>query len=115
MSQMMNARPGAEPEAGVKQVGETTLSLPLGWHLQTEWEAEHAYAEGYAAGFAAAEKALADEITRAVGVKPYDRRDVIRWLIRTTGQARRPEPYSSPANGTDLGVAEREMFGRLAA
>lgn len=100
--------------AGIQQAGETSkLSLPLAWHEQTEWEAGHAWAEGYAAGYAAAERAIADEITQAVGVKPYDRRDVIRWLIRTIGQPR--EPYSTPANGTTMTVAERDVLGRWAA
>lgn len=28
---------------------------------------------------------------------------------------RRPEPYSSPTNGTTLGVAERDVLGRWTA
>ncbi|MBQ0902677.1 hypothetical protein [Micromonospora sp. U21] len=104
-------------EAALQQVGETTLSLPPALHEQAEWEAAHQYAEGWAAGYAAAERAIAEEITRAIGIKPYDRRDVIRWLIRTIGQpaTRRPEPYSTPANGTELGVAARDVLGRWAA
>ncbi|WP_446218802.1 hypothetical protein [Micromonospora sp. IBHARD004] len=117
MTTMENARPGAGSGTGVKQVGETgshPTRLPPAWHEQAEWEGRHQYAEGYADGYAAAERAIAEEITRAIGVKPYDRRDVIRWLIRTIGQAR-PEPYSSPENGTTLGVAERDVIGRWAA
>ncbi|MFG3300992.1 hypothetical protein [Micromonospora chersina] len=102
--------------AAAEQVGETSshaTHLPAAWHEQAEWEGSWHYAEGYAAGWAAAEQAIADEITRAIGVKPYDRRDVIRELIGGIGQVR--EPYSSTANGTTLGVAERDAIGRRAA
>lgn len=105
------ARPGAG--AGIQQVGETKLSVPLTWHEQCEWENAASYAQGHADGYAAAERAIAEEITQAIGVTPYDRRDVIRWLVRTIGQPR--EPYSTPANGTTLTVAERDVLGRWAA
>ncbi|MFF4810563.1 hypothetical protein ACFY03_20350 [Micromonospora chersina] len=69
------------------KVGETSLSLPVAWHEQCEWEAEYAYHEGYAAGWAAAEQHVADEICTALGRPPVDAEAVIRWLIRTTGDA----------------------------
>ncbi|MDZ5441757.1 hypothetical protein U2F26_03295 [Micromonospora sp. 4G57] len=116
MPQTKNAPAGVASGEGIKQVGETSSSVPPAWHEQCEWENAASYALGYADGYAAAERAIADEISRAIGVKPYDRRDVIRWLIRTVGQPapRRPEPYSSPENGTTLGVAERDVIGRAA-
>lgn len=70
------------------KVGETKLSLPAAWHEQTEWEAEFAYHQGYAAGWTAAEQHLADEICAALGRPPADAKAVIRWLIRTTGTTR---------------------------
>ncbi|MEV4215167.1 hypothetical protein [Micromonospora sp. NPDC049662] len=88
MSITQNARPAVNGTGG-EQVGETSRQptrMPAGWHEQADWEAEHAYAEGYAAGWAAAERAIADEITEAVGVQPYKRGDVIRGLIRSIGQ-----------------------------
>jgi hypothetical protein len=86
--------------------------LPDAWHEQAEFENAVSYDAGYRDGFAAAEQAIGEEIARAVGVPVADRRDVIRWLIRTTGQ---PEPYSTPENGTTLGVVERDVLGRWAA
>lgn len=113
MATNTNGRPGGSG-AAVEQVGETSLTLPPALHEQVEWEGQWQYAQGYADGYAAAERAIAEEITRAVGVRPYDRRDVLRWLIRNIGDARRPEPYSSPENGTDLGLVERDVLGRAA-
>lgn len=101
------------------KVDETKLSLPVAWHEQAEWEAEFAYHQGYADGWAAAEQHIAAEICEALGRPPADAKAVIRWLIRTTGTTttryRRPEQYSSPANGTTLGIVERDVLGRWAA
>lgn len=101
---------GASQRAG-QTSGTSVPRLPDAWHQQTEWEVAASYADGFRDGYAAAEKAIAEEIRRAVGVKAYDRRDVIRWLIRVIDQPR--EPYSSSANGTTLTVAERQSFGEL--
>ncbi|MEU7807891.1 hypothetical protein AB0B18_15705 [Micromonospora chalcea] len=116
MSAMENARPAANG-TGAEQVEQTTSSVPRAWHEQTEWEVAASYADGYADGWEAAERAIAREISEAVGVRAYDRREVIRWLIGTIGQPapRRPEPYSSPENGTTLTVQERDVLGRWAA
>ncbi|WP_446218282.1 hypothetical protein [Micromonospora sp. IBHARD004] len=78
--------------AAAEQVGETgshPTRLPPAWHEQTEWEGRHQYAEGYADGYAAAEQAIANEITTALGVEPMDRHKVIRWLIAGVGVARK--------------------------
>ncbi|SIN26315.1 hypothetical protein [Micromonospora cremea] len=89
------------------------VNAPLAWHLQTEWEVEASYAQGYADGHAAAERAIAEEIIRAVGVKPYDRRDVIRWLVRTIDRPREAVQLAGQRYRPDLGVVERQMFGEL--
>lgn len=120
MTQMRQAPGAGQASGGSSEVMSATSSdatrFPLAWHDQADWEGQHQYGEGYrdgyAAGWAAAEQAIADEITRAVGVQPYGRRDVIRGLI--AGIGRIPEPYSSRANGTGLGVAERDAIGRAA-
>ncbi|MEV5689917.1 hypothetical protein [Micromonospora globbae] len=88
MTTQANARPGANG-TGIKQVGETTLSVPPGWHEQAEHEGRWWYAEGYRDGYAAAERAIADEIRAAVGIEPMDPHKVIRWLIAGVGVARK--------------------------
>ena len=80
------------PRQGRPDIAHLPLRLPESWHRQTEWEADAAYAQGYAAGYAAAERDLADEIARAYGVKPYSAKAVIRWLIRSFDLAER-EPF----------------------
>ena len=75
--------------AGIQQVGETTPSVPRGWHEQAEWEGEWQYAAGWAAGYAAGWQAVADEVARATGVKPYTAKAVIAWLCRSIDQERR--------------------------
>lgn len=92
------------------------LSIPPALHEQVEWEGQWQYAAGWADGYAAGWQAVADEVARAVGVRPYTAKAVIQWLCRSIDlDQRKPEPYSSSANGTELGVAERELFGRLSA
>jgi hypothetical protein len=95
------------------RTGTPQTHLPLSVHEQAEYENAVSYAQGYRDGFAAAEQAIAAEIAAAVGVKPYSARSVIRWLVAGVGRV--PEPYSSPENGTTLGVAERDVLGRWAA
>lgn len=104
MDQTEDGRPGAGG-AGTpaQQAGETcsqSTQRPdslAGWHAQCEWEGAHQYAEGWAAGYAAGWQAVADEVARATGVRPYSAKAVIAWLCRST----------------DLGVAERELFSQL--
>ncbi len=67
-------------------IGDLLPHLPASWHEQTEFEGRWHYAEGFAAGYAAAEQAIADEIIKATGVQPYDRGAVIRELIRGVGR-----------------------------
>lgn len=62
-----------------------TTHLPLSVHEQVEWENAVSYEQGYRDGYAAAEQAIADEITAAIGVPPVDRSRVIRWLIAGVG------------------------------
>lgn len=69
------------------------LTMPTAWHEQVEHENAVSYHQGYQDGYAAAEQAIAEEITRAVGVPALDFRAVIRWLVRTTGDARPSTPY----------------------
>ncbi len=96
MTTEANARPRGDGRGtGGEQVGQTSshaTQLPPGWHEQAEWEGQVQYAEGYTAGYAAAEQAIADEITRALGVKPLEPRKVIRWLVAGVGIARKEMP-----------------------
>ncbi|MFI7607662.1 hypothetical protein ACIBTV_21320 [Micromonospora sp. NPDC049366] len=94
MTQTQN-RPGPAKSEAAEQVGETgshSTRLPAAWHEQAEWEGRHQYAEGYADGYAAAEQAIANEITEALGVKPLEPRKVIRWLVAGVGIARKETP-----------------------
>ena len=88
MSTKTNGRPEANGTAG-EQVGKSNTRLPRTWHEQADWENSVSYAEGYAAGYAAAEKAIADEITTALGTRPMEPKQVIRWLIAGVGIASR--------------------------
>jgi hypothetical protein len=78
--------------AAVEQVGETTSSVPRAWHEQADWEGRWQYAAGHADGYGAAEQAIANEITQALGVQPMEARTVIRWLIAGVGIARKETP-----------------------
>ncbi|MEV0431251.1 hypothetical protein [Micromonospora sp. NPDC050495] len=125
----MQPTENGRPEAGAigapaQQAGETcsqstrASDIPAAWHEQADWENAHQYAEGWAAGYAAGWQAVADEVVRATGVRPYTAKAVIQWLCRSIDldkRQRTPEAYASSENGMDLGMAEREMFGRLAA
>ncbi|MFI7429807.1 hypothetical protein ACIBPB_22675 [Micromonospora sp. NPDC049836] len=94
MTTEANARPAANG-TGVEQVGQTSshaTHLPPGWHEQADYEGRWQYAEGYAAGYAAAERAIASEITEALGVRPMEPRKVIRWLVAGVGIARKETP-----------------------
>lgn len=93
--------------------GRSDTHLPDSVHAQIDWENDLHYALGHAAGYRQALADLADEWARATGEQPRTHRGTIRWLIRD--MERRPEPYSSSANGTTLGVEERDVLGRWAA
>lgn len=86
-TQSRPAQGGADTMAGENHNQST--QLPVAWHEQADWENAHQYAEGWAAGYAAGWQAVADEVRRATGVRPYTSKAVIQWLCRSIDNERR--------------------------
>lgn len=66
--------------------GDAGTTWPVAVHEQAEYESAVSYAAGWRDGYAAAERALADEIRQTTGVELPDATAVIRWLVRGVGR-----------------------------